>query len=95
MNHRALPRFWRHYEELPKEARELADKNFNLLKSDPYHPSLHFKKVDDKRKLWSVRIGSQYRALGTEKSEGILWFWIGTHSEYDKILSRTTSRPMT
>lgn len=87
MNHRTLPRFWQHYGQLPKEVQQLADKNFDLLKSDPYHPSLHFKKVDDRRKLWSVRIGSQYRALGIEKPDGIVWFWIGTHAEYDKLLS--------
>lgn len=41
MKHRTLPRFWQHYQQLPKEIQELADKNFALLKSDPYHPSLH------------------------------------------------------
>ncbi len=87
MNHRTLPRFWQHYQQLPKEVQQLADKNFDLLKSDPYHPSLHFKKVDDVRKLWSVRVGSQYRALGREKPDGIVWFWIGTHSEYDRLIS--------
>jgi len=65
----------------------LADKNFELLKSDSQHPSLHFKKVDDKRKLWSVRVGIQYRALGREKPDGIVWFWIGTHAEYDGLIS--------
>ena len=87
MNHRTLPRFWQLYRQLPKEARELADKNFDLLKSDPSHPSSHFKKVDDAKQLWSVRIGIQYRALGIEKPEGIVWIWIGTHAEYDKLLS--------
>ena len=87
MKHRTLPRFWRHYQQLPKETRELADKNFDLLKSDPYHPALHFKKVDDVRKLWSVRVGLQYRALGMEKPDGILWFWIGTHAEYSKLVA--------
>lgn len=87
MNHHTLPRFWQLYHQLPKETRELADKNFDLLKSDPYHPSLHFKKVDAVRKLWSVRIGIQYRALGVEKPDGILWIWIGSHAEYSKLLA--------
>jgi hypothetical protein len=86
VKHRTLPRFWHHYQQLPKEVRELADKNFELLKSNPYYPSLHFKQVDAVRKLWSVRIGLQYRALGREKPEGMVWFWIGTHSDYDKLL---------
>lgn len=87
MKHRTLPRFWQYYEQLPKEVRKSADKNFELLKSTPHHPSLHFKKVDPDRKLWSVRIGLHYRALGLEKTDGILWFWIGSHTEYEKLLS--------
>jgi len=82
-----LPRFWQHYRQLPKEVQKLADKNFELLKSDPHHRSLHFKKVGKKKQLWSVRIGSHFRALGTEKPEGILWFWVGPHSTYDRLLS--------
>ena len=86
MNHRTLPRFWQYYNQLPKEARELADKNFDLLKSNPNHPSLHLKIVDVDRKLWSVRVGLQYRALGMDKPDGILWFWIGSQADYDKML---------
>ncbi len=95
MKHMTLPRFWQHYRQLPKEVQKLADKevqkladkNFELLKSDPYHASLHFKKVGKNKQLWSVRVGSHYRALGADKPDGILWFWIGTHSAYDKLLS--------
>ena len=65
----------------------MADKNFVLLKSNPYHTSLHSKKVGKRRQLWSVRIGEHYRALATEKPEGIVWFWIGPHTEYDKLIA--------
>jgi hypothetical protein len=84
LNHYASPQFWALYEALPSEVRELADKNYRLLKSDPRHPSLHFKKIGD---LWSVRIGSHYRALGTPVEGGIYWVWIGTHADYDKIVA--------
>ncbi len=87
MKHLTLPRFWQHYRQLPKEVQALANRNFELLKTDPHHPSLHFKKVSERKQLWSVRVGAHYRALGVEKSEGIVWFWIGTHAEYDKLLS--------
>ncbi|HFE66411.1 MAG TPA: hypothetical protein ENJ93_04025 [Chloroflexi bacterium] len=86
MKHMTLPRFWQCYQRLPKEARNLADRNFQPLKVDPYHPLLHFKKVGRQNQLWSVRVGRQYRALGREKPDGIVWFWIGSHSEYDKLL---------
>ncbi|MEG5139929.1 MULTISPECIES: ParE family toxin-like protein [unclassified Microcoleus] len=64
---------------------ELADKNYELLKVDSKHPSLHFKRIGS---LWSVRVGRNYRALGFDKPEGVLWFWIGFHGNYDAILDR-------
>lgn len=64
----------------------MADRAFDVLKTDPHHPSMHFKKVGKKRQLWSARVGRHYRVLGVEKPEGIVWFWIGTHAEYDRLL---------
>lgn len=84
IKHFASPSFWTCYERLPKEVQKLADKNFVLLKTNPEHPSLHLKKVES---YFSVRIGKRYRALGITTEKGILWFWIGTHSEYDKLIS--------
>jgi hypothetical protein len=83
MKHFADPTFWGLYGRLPDSVRELADKNFELLMLDPYHPSLHLKKVG---KYWSARVGINYRVLGVDIDQGVLWFWIGTHAEYDKIV---------
>lgn len=83
MNHRATPRFWRAYSALPSEVRQLADKNFELLKTDPSHPSLHFKKVG---KFWSARVGLQYRALAVAQDDGYTWVWIGDHEAYSRLL---------
>jgi mRNA-degrading endonuclease RelE of RelBE toxin-antitoxin system len=88
MNHLTLPRFWQAYNQLPKDIQIIADKNYKLLKNNPSHPSLHFKKVGNRKQLWSVRITDNYRALGVEKPKGIVWFWIGIHSDYDKILDK-------
>lgn len=85
MNHFASPAFWKLRQKLPKNIRQSADKSFALLKKDPDHSSLHLKRV---RKYWSVRIGLRHRALAVEIEEGLLWFWIGTHAEYDKMLSK-------
>jgi len=71
---------------LPKEVQQLADKNLELLKVDPHDPSLHFKKIGRTRSLWSLRIGMRYRALGVEKPGSIVWFWIGSHADYDRLL---------
>jgi hypothetical protein len=83
VRHFASPAFWEAYRKLPDRVRELADKNYELLKSDPKHPSLHFKKIG---RLWSVRVGMHYRALGVDVEDGVLWFWIGSHTDYDKLI---------
>jgi hypothetical protein len=83
MKHLASPSFWELYERVPDPIQELADKNFELLKADPNHPSLHLKKAG---KYWSARVGIKYRVLGVNVDEGVLWFWIGTHAEYDKLV---------
>ena len=85
MKHWASARFWLLYEALPPEVRATADKNFQLLKSDSRHPSLHFKRIG---KAWSVRVGARYRAPGLDVPGGIMWFWLGTHAEYDKIVGK-------
>jgi hypothetical protein len=71
MIHLTLSRFYRHYRRLPKEAQELADKSFELLKADHYHPSLHFKMIGGAKQVWSVRVGAHYRALDVGRPEGI------------------------
>jgi hypothetical protein len=84
VKHRASRRFWKLYEDLPEDVRKLADEKYELLKSDPHHPSLHFKRIG---RIWSVRAGQRYRALGHDVADGVQWFWIGTHSDYDKLIS--------
>jgi hypothetical protein len=82
LNHHAAPSFWRCYDELPEPVRALADKQFALLKTDSRHPSLHFKHTG---RFHSVRVGAHHRALAVDVPDGVLWFWIGTHAEYDRI----------
>jgi hypothetical protein len=83
MRHFASPSFWELYDRLPQTVRDLADKNYKYLKDDPHHPSLHLKKIG---KYWSVRIGRQHRAIAVEMGEDLLWFWIGTHVEYNALI---------
>lgn len=83
MKHFASPDFWACYRELPTGVQELADRNFELLKADPLHPSLHFKRIGKYR---SVRVGLHYRALAIEVPDGLLWIWIGSHADYDKLV---------
>ena len=75
--------FWDRYDKLPAEIRALADKNYALLNEDARHPSVRLKRVG---RFWSARIGRNYRALGVDVEGGILWFWIGTHADYEALI---------
>ena len=83
MRHFASSAFWDLYQELPAEIRELADKNYELLRKSPRHPSLHLKQIG---RYWSVRVGARHRALGIDADGDAVWFWIGTHAAYDRLL---------
>ncbi|CBE70184.1 MAG: hypothetical protein F9K13_01075 [Candidatus Methylomirabilis oxygeniifera] len=84
MNHHASPDFWACYRSLPEDIRKLADHAYEHLKHDPQYPSLHFKKVG---RFWSARVGGGYRAVAVEGADSFIWFWIGTHTDYEKLLS--------
>jgi hypothetical protein len=81
--HLTSSRFWDCYRRLPADVRYRAERSFDLLKKNPRHPSLCLKKVGD---LWSVRVGRSHRAIAVEDQRGFVWFWIGTHDEYERIL---------
>ena len=83
MTHHALSEFWESYRSLPQEVQTLADEAFERLKENPQHPALHFRKVG---RYWSARVGTHYRALAEETADGLVWIWIGTHADYDKLL---------
>ena len=83
MIHHTNPDFWYCYRYLPQDIQKRADKAYELLSQNPHYPSLHFKKVGD---LWSVRVTLDYRALAVEAHDSYVWFWIGTHEDYNKIL---------
>jgi hypothetical protein len=88
MDHRATSAFWQAHLDLPPEIQSRADKQFALLKSNPQHPSLNFKKIGDRNgmELWSARVTLNFRALAIRRPDGYLWFWIGTHKAYDVIV---------
>jgi hypothetical protein len=70
---------------LPQDVKRQAYAAYRLFMRNPHHPSLHFKKLDDD--LYSVRVGLSYRALGEmETPDLIVWFWIGSHADYDKLI---------
>ncbi|MGD0015934.1 MAG: hypothetical protein ABSC38_00195 [Verrucomicrobiia bacterium] len=83
MKHRASRDYWVGYHQLPENSRAIADRCFALLKTNPAHPSLHFKKVG---RFWSVRVGIHYRAVAVESGNDLVWFWIGHHDQYERLI---------
>jgi hypothetical protein len=83
VKHRASRRFWGCYRRLPEETRRLADESYRLLLSDPKHPSLHFKRIG---RFWSARVGAHYRALAVEHEDCVVWFWVGQHALYNRMV---------
>jgi hypothetical protein len=80
--------FWNDYHALPGNVRARADKQFALLKNNPQHPSLRFKKLGDRngQEVWSARVTLKYRALAVKLPDEYLWFWIGEHNVYDALI---------
>lgn len=72
---------------LPEDVQRLARKAYLRFSQDPYHPSLRFKRVHPVEPVWSARVGAHYRVLGLRREDRIVWFWIGSHAEYDRVTS--------
>ncbi len=86
MKSRTTRRFREAFAALPSSIRERARSAYRLFRSNPEQPGLQFKKVHPTLSIYSVRIGRGYRAVGTLTGDDVVWFWIGSHSEYDRIL---------
>lgn len=80
--------FRKQLNQLPISVQEQTNKAYALWRTDPYHPSLQFKRVSQRQPIYSARVSLNYRALGLLEKEHIYWFWIGTHAEYDELLKR-------
>ncbi len=79
-------RFRQAYRSLPEAVQRQARRSYQLFLQNPYHPSLNFKKVDTANNFYSVRIGLGHRAMGQMQGSDLVWFWIGPHSEYDRLV---------
>lgn len=90
MNSRLSDEFLAAFAALPDRIKRLARKNYRLWAQNASHPSLDFKRVGERTPTYSVRVGIGWRALGVldETDDTMIWFWIGSHAEYDRILRR-------
>jgi hypothetical protein len=84
MKHVAVPQFTEMYGRLPVRVQKHADHNFTVIKEYPNHPLLRLLKVEG---VWSMRVGSRYRALAVEDGGTVIWFWIGKHKHYTTLFA--------
>ena len=82
-NHTPIPRFFR---RLPEQVRRRAREAYRRFTDDPSHPSLRFKQVHATKPVYAARVGLGHRALAVLDDDVAVWFWIGTHAEYDRLL---------
>lgn len=88
MKSHVTPSFRKLYSALPLEIREQSRAAYRVFRGNPRHPSLHFKKIHTTEPIVSVRISRGYRAVGRlEGSDTVVWFWIGPHEQYEKLVS--------
>ena len=88
MNSPTTRRFREAFKALPEHVQRRAREAYRLFRLDPHHPSLRWKRISPTHPIYSVRIGIDYRALGVLDGEDLIWFWIGSHAEYDRLISK-------
>lgn len=65
-------RFRKVFAKLPGNVKKQARNAYKQFCEDPYHPSLHFKKVQQEKSVYSVRISDNYRAIGVKKENAVI-----------------------
>jgi mRNA-degrading endonuclease RelE of RelBE toxin-antitoxin system len=80
-------RFRKAFKGLPKSVQRQARDAYKLFSKHPHHPSLRFKQIHPQKPIYSVRVGLGYRAVGVRDGDEIVWYWIGSHANYDKLIA--------
>lgn len=88
MKSRTTVQFRKRFTDLPETVQEQTRKAYRQFKEDPSYPSLPFKKIHPKLPIYSARINKDYRAIGQLEDDTVIWFWVGSHAEYDLLLER-------
>lgn len=88
MKSRTTAQFRKMFADLPDSIQEQTRKAYQQFKQDPSYPSLRFKKVHSKLPIYSARINRNYRSVCQLEDDTVIWFWVGSHAEYDLLLDR-------
>ena len=86
MNSRVTEDFLDCFRKLPDDVQGRARKSYRLWKENPAHPGVRFKCVHARERIYSVRIGLGWRALGLLEGDTVTWFWVGSHADYEALI---------
>ena len=85
MQSQVTQKFWRLFSDLPLDVQRGAKRAYRIFQSNPRHPGLQFKKLEGDDNIYSARIGLGYRALAVVEGDRVVWYWIGSHADYDRL----------
>jgi hypothetical protein len=88
MNSRTNRQFRDLFASLPAHVQRQARDAYRLFRQNPFHPGLHFKQIHDDPPIFSARVGISYRAVGVRGGDTMVWYWIGSHADYDKLIAQ-------
>ena len=88
MNSRTTRAFRELFATLPAHVQRQAREAYRLFQQNPSHPGLRFKQVHSDPAVYSARVGIGYRAVGSFDGDTLVWYWIGSHADYDKLLGQ-------
>lgn len=74
--------FVRDYHKLPEETQKQFDKQLRFLMTNPRHPSLQARIVDQRRRIWKAKVDGGYRFTFEIKKDVLTLRAIGTHDEW-------------
>jgi len=80
--------FRAHLAAAPSAVQAKAQAAYRLWQQNPAHPSLRFKKVHTTLPIYSVRIDLDWRAVGVLAGDTVIWFWVGSHNDYERLLAK-------
>ena len=86
MKSRTTKKFRDLLSDLPKAVQSQAKIAYRLFLANAAHPGLRFKMVYPTPPTYSARVGIGHRAVGVLDGDTVIWFWIGSHADYDKLL---------
>lgn len=88
MHSHRTEKFKKAFDALPESVKEKAREAYKNWRANPHLPSLAFKQIAGIHNTYSIRIGRGYRALGVKAENKMIWFWIGSHEEYNNIINQ-------